>query len=448
MIHKYSMQGTNILLDVYSGAIHIVDDLAYKLLDYMPKTDKQTLINNLQGQYTAEEVSTAYDELIQLRDGGLLFTEDEYEDIPNIFQKSSVIKAMCLHVSHDCNLRCKYCFAGTGDFGGARKIMSTETGCKAINFLVEHSGNRKNIEVDFFGGEPLMNMQTVKDIVKYIKDNEGEWGKIFHLTITTNGVQLNDDNMEFINKYMDNVVLSIDGRKETNDRMRVKIDGSGSYDVILPKLKKMADLRNQDRYYVRGTYTRNNLDFYEDVKHLAEQGFKQISVEPVVAPDGCGYELKQENLPQLFSQYEKLVQYYVEKWNTDEWFNFFHFMIDLEQGPCVAKRIRGCGAGHEYVAVTPEGDIFPCHQFVGMDDFKLGNVYVGDLNKELVDKFMGTNVYTKPECKKCWAKYYCSGGCHANAWNSTGSLEKPYLIGCELQKKRIECAIWAKSQGV
>jgi uncharacterized protein len=323
--------------------------------------------------------------------------------------------------------------------------MDEETAKRAVDFLVRNSGARRNLEIDFFGGEPLMNMDVVRKTVEYIKENEESWGKKINLTITTNGVLLNDENLEYINEYMDNLVLSIDGRKEINDKMRKTVSGKGSYDVIVDKLKKAADSRNQDRYYVRGTFTSMNLDFSEDVKHLAEMGFKQISVEPVVAPDGSGYELKEEHLPILFKEYEKLAKYYAEKWQTDDWFNFFHFMIDLTQGPCVAKRVRGCGAGSEYVAVTPEGDIYPCHQFVGQTEFIIGNVYGNELDYELMDTFKEKNVFTKKSCMDCWARYYCSGGCHANSWNLNKDLDIPYELGCELQKKRIECAIWAKA---
>ncbi|HOA30572.1 MAG TPA: thioether cross-link-forming SCIFF peptide maturase [Clostridia bacterium] len=447
MIHKYSLYGTNIVLDTASGAVHIVDDIAYNLIDENDTSlkDLEYLKQRYGAKYPVEEVEEAYKELKELCDNGLLYTKDEHRNIPGIELKNHVIKAMCLHVCHDCNLRCGYCFAHTGDFGGRRMLMDEETAKRAVDFLVRNSGARRNLEIDFFGGEPLMNMDVVKKTVEYIKENEDSWGKKINLTITTNGVLLDDENLEYINKYMDNLVLSIDGRKEINDKMRKTISGKGSYDVIIDNLKKAADSRNQDRYYVRGTFTSLNLDFSEDVKHLAEMGFKQISVEPVVAPDGSGYELKEEHLPILFKEYEKLAKYYAEKWQTDDWFNFFHFMIDLTQGPCVAKRVRGCGAGSEYVAVTPEGDIYPCHQFVGQTEFIIGNVYGNELDYELMDTFKEKNVFTKKSCMDCWARYYCSGGCHANSWNLNKDLDIPYELGCELQKKRIECAIWAKA---
>ncbi|MDR0287050.1 MAG: thioether cross-link-forming SCIFF peptide maturase [Clostridiales bacterium] len=438
MVHKYKLNGMNIALDVSSGAIHILDDISYEMLDMFQETTRAQILEKY-----GEEAAGAYDELKELEEKGELYSEDELED--NITaQPETIIKAMCLHVSHDCNLRCKYCFAGTGNFGGARQVMSKETACRAMEYLAQHSGKRRNLEVDFFGGEPLMNMDAVKSAVSHAKENEDNWGKKFNFTITTNGLLLNDENIKYINETMDNVVLSLDGRIETNDRMRKTVNNEGSYDKILPKLKKMVEARGDKKYYIRGTYTRENLDFSEDVKQLAEEGFRQISVEPVVAPKGSGYEIREEDLPTLYKEYEKLAEYYVEMWQSEKWFNFFHFMIDLEHGPCAIKRLKGCGAGYEYIAVTPDGDIYPCHQFVGSGEFRMGNIEGGEIDKSISEKFKQANIGSKPECKKCWAKYYCSGGCHANAWNNAGSLEKPYEIGCELQRKRIECAIWAK----
>ena len=446
MIHKYTMFGTNIVADVNSGAIHEVDDITYDILDYFEDNDKDYIIDKLKSKYDEKEIREAYDEINELKEQGLLYSEDIYEKYIPKWNKNHVVKALCLHISHDCNLRCKYCFAGTGNFGGKRMNMPKEVGIKAIDFLVSQSGNRKNLEVDFFGGEPLLNFDTVKAIVEYGRSIEEKYNKHFNFTITTNGVLLNDDIKEYINKHMGNVVLSIDGRKETNDRMRYRIDGTGSYDTILPKFKDMAESRGQDKYYVRGTFTRENLDFSKDVLHLADEGFKQVSVEPVVAAKDTGYDLRQEDLPYLFNEYENLAKECLERRKNGKWFNFFHFMIDLTQGPCIAKRLSGCGSGSEYLAITPEGDIYPCHQFVGNEDFKMGNVLKGEFNKDIQSQFGQCNVYTKEECKKCWAKFYCSGGCAANSYQFKNTINSVYDIGCELERKRVECAIWLKSQ--
>ena len=446
MIHKYSMFGTNIVVDVNSGAVHEVDDITYNILDYFEDYDKAYILDKLSDKYDVGDIEEAYDELKTLEDNGTLFSQDIYEQYIPSWNKKHVVKALCLHISHDCNLRCKYCFAGTGNFGGERINMSRDVGIAAIDFLVKESGNRKNLEVDFFGGEPLINFDTVKAVVEYARSIEDKYNKHFNFTITTNGMLLNDDIKEYINKHMGNVVLSIDGRKTTNDKMRCRVDGSGSYDSILPKFKDIAKSRNQDKYYVRGTFTRENLDFSEDVLHLANEGFKQISVEPVVAAKDTGYDLRQEDLPKLFSEYEKLAKEYVKREKEGKWFNFFHFMIDLTQGPCIAKRLSGCGSGSEYLAITPEGDIYPCHQFVGMKDFKMGNVLDHTFNKDIQNKFGACNVYTKEECKKCWAKFYCSGGCLANSYQFKNTINSVYDIGCELERKRVECALWIKSQ--
>lgn len=446
MIHKYSMFGTNIVVDVNSGAVHEVDDITYDILDYFENYDKAYILEELSCKYNATDIEEAYDELQKLKEEGTLFSQDVYEQYIPSWNKKHVVKALCLHISHDCNLRCKYCFAGTGNFGGERINMSREVAIAAIDFLIKESGNRKNLEVDFFGGEPLINFDTVKAVVEYARSVEDKYNKHFNFTITTNGILLNDDIKEYINKHMGNVVLSIDGRKSTNDRMRCRVDGSGSYDSILPKFKDMAKSRNQDKYYVRGTFTRENLDFSEDVLHLADEGFKQISVEPVVAAKDTGYDLRQEDLPKLFDEYEKLAKEYVRREKDGRWFNFFHFMIDLTQGPCIAKRLSGCGSGSEYLAITPEGDIYPCHQFVGMKDFKMGNVLDNTFNKDIQNEFGACNVYTKEECKKCWAKFYCSGGCLANSYQFKNTINSVYDIGCELERKRVECALWIKSQ--
>jgi uncharacterized protein len=358
-----------------------------------------------------------------------------------------VVKALCLHIAHDCNLACKYCFAEEGEYhGGKRELMPYETGKAALDFLIENSGSRHNLEVDFFGGEPLLNWQVVKDLVAYGRSREEETGKHFRFTLTTNGVLLTDEIMEFANREMDNIVLSIDGRKEVHDRMRPFRGGAGgSYDRIVPKFQRVAESRGQERYYVRGTFTRYNCDFAEDVLHLADLGFKQISVEPVVAKETDDYAFRQEDLPQLLEEYDKLAAEMAKRAGTDSDFNFFHFMIDLEGGPCVYKRLSGCGSGTEYLAVTPTGDLYPCHQFVGDTDFRLGDVWKGIDRTDIVTDFKGANVYSRPACRECFAKYYCSGGCAANAYNFTGDIRGNYALGCELQKKRIECAIMLKA---
>jgi len=440
------MQGKNIVIDVISGAVHVVDDVAYDVLDFYETASKDEIIEKLSCKYEEEKITEAIEEINSLKKDELLFSEDIYESHISLWNKKPIIKALCLHIAHDCNLRCKYCFASTGDFGTGRTLMDAETGKRAIDFVIKGSGNRKHLEVDFFGGEPMMNFEVVKEILEYAKEKAKDAGKVFKFTITTNALLLNDDNIAYINENMQNVVLSIDGREATNDKMRCRVDGSGSYKSILPKILKVAESRNQENYYVRGTYTRNNLDFSEDVLHLADLGFKQISVEPVVAAKDSGYDIREEDLEKLYDEYEKLSVEYQKRWNTDRWFNFFHFMVDLSQGPCVAKRLGGCGAGAEYVAVTPEGDIYPCHQFVGMEEFRLGNVHnEGEFNKDIQDTFKNTNVYTREDCKNCWAKFYCSGGCRANAYQFNHDLNKPYSIGCELERKRVECALWLKA---
>lgn len=454
MIHQFKMHSKNIVLDVNSGTVHVLDDLSYDLLEGFPAGLPDSLdvkdIENLTGKYSVDEAQEAFKELQELQSNGLLFSEDLFEEYfsehMSNHNEKPVVKALCLHIAHDCNLRCKYCFASTGDFGTKRMLMSAETGKKAIDFLIESSAGRRNLEVDFFGGEPLLNFDAVKEIVLYALERQKAAGKNFRFTITTNAVLLKDEHRKFINEYMGNVVLSIDGRPEVNDRMRLRADGRGTYNDILPKIKEMADSRDQNNYYVRGTFTRENLDFSKDVIHLADMGFKQISVEPVVAAKDTGMDIRSEDLPVLFKEYEELVLEYVNRHKEQSGFNFFHFMLDLDAGPCVIKKMKGCGSGHEYLAVTPEGDLYPCHQFVGMDEFKMGNVNDGsELNMNVREMFVRENIYTKQECKQCWAKFFCSGGCAANAWQFNNRLDKPYDIGCELEKKRLECALWAKA---
>ena len=447
VIHQYKNNGYNIVLDVNSGAVHVVDDVVYDVLPYLEKKETEaTILEVLNGSYPEADIKGAIEECRELEKAGVLFTEDTYQPaIENFKKRSTVVKALCLHIAHDCNLACRYCFAEEGEYHGRRALMSYETGKQALDFLIANSGNRRNLEVDFFGGEPLMNWKVVKDLVRYGREQEKIHDKNFRFTLTTNGVLLNDEIMEFCNKEMANVVLSIDGRKEVNDKMRPFRKGTGSYDLIVPKFQKFADSRNQERYYARGTFTHENLDFSNDVLHLADLGFKQISVEPVVAKPEEPYALREEDLPKIFEEYDKLAKIMVEREKKGEGFTFFHFMIDLTGGPCVYKRLSGCGSGTEYLAVTPWGDLYPCHQFVGEEQFLMGNVWDGVKNTEIRDEFKCCNVYTKEKCRNCFARFYCSGGCAAKAWNFHGNINDAYDIGCELQRKRVECAIMIKA---
>ena len=446
----FKNNGYNIVLDVASGSVHTVDEPAYEMIAGFLSMEKEALIEKITAQFpgeTKEEIASLYGEIEDLKAEGLLFTEDTYEDnIAEFSEHPTVVKALCLHIAHDCNLSCRYCFAEEGKYHGqATELMSYEVGKQALDFLVANSGTRRNLEVDFFGGEPLLNFDVVKRLVDYGRSLEKAKKKHFRFTLTTNGVLLNDEIMEFANREMDNVVLSVDGRKEVNDRMRPFPKGAGSYDLIVPKFLKFAESRGQQKYYVRGTYTKFNKDFAADVLHLADLGFKQISVEPVVAKPEDAYALTEEDLPELFAEYDKLAAEMVRRRGTEEEFNFFHFMIDLEGGPCVYKRLSGCGSGTEYLAVTPRGDLYPCHQFVGNEPFLLGNVFEGIRRKEIVSEFKKNNVYTKEKCRSCFARFYCSGGCAANSYNFTGTIHDAYDVGCELQKKRIECAIMIKA---
>ncbi len=445
MIHQYKNNGYNIVLDVCSGSVHVVDDLVYDVIALYEQLNRDEIAARLP-QYKKEDIYEACDEIEELIRAGQLFTEDVYRDtIVDFKKRKTVVKALCLHIAHDCNLACKYCFAGEGEYHGDRSLMSFEVGKKALDFLIANSGNRVNLEVDFFGGEPLMNFQVVKDLVAYGRSREQECNKRFRFTLTTNGLLLDDEVMEFANQEMANVVLSIDGRKEVHDYMRPTRNGKGSYDLVVEKFKKMAELRNQTNYYVRGTFTRHNLDFSKDVLHLADLGFKQISAEPVVAPEEEDYAIRKEDLPKLFEEYDSLARAMIDREKQGKGFQFFHFMIDLTGGPCLYKRLSGCGSGTEYLAVTPWGDLYPCHQFVGMEDFKLGNVDTGIDRPELVDEFKLCNVYAKDKCKDCFARFYCSGGCTANSYNFHGTLTDVYEIGCELERKRVECAIMIKA---
>ncbi|MCI5620583.1 MAG: thioether cross-link-forming SCIFF peptide maturase [Lachnospiraceae bacterium] len=446
MVHQYKNNGYNIVLDVNSGAIHVVDDVTYDVVALWKETSHEDIIQRLKEAYNEEEIKEAIEEVAQLVEQKDLFTEDDYESyIGDVTKRPTVVKALCLHIAHDCNLACRYCFAEEGEYHGRRALMSYEVGKAALDFLIANSGNRRNLEVDFFGGEPTLNFQVVKDLVAYGREQEKLYDKHFRFTLTTNGVLLNDEIMEFANQEMDNVVLSIDGRKEVNDRMRPFRNGSGSYDLIVPKFQKFADSRNQERYYVRGTFTHNNLDFSRDVLHLADLGFKQISVEPVVAEETDDYAIREEDIPQICEEYDVLAKEMVQRKKEGRDFNFFHFMIDLEGGPCVAKRLSGCGSGTEYLAVTPWGDLYPCHQFVGKDEFLMGNVFEGLKRTDIRDEFKGCNVYSKVKCRECFARFYCSGGCAANSYNFHGNIHDTYDIGCALQKKRVECAIMIKA---
>ncbi len=448
MVHGFQMDGTCMAVDVNSGAVHVLDQTAYAVLQLMDAQGEMTdmaALKALQESFPGGEVDEALLELRELQEAGLLFSPDPYREMLPLWNKGTVVKALCLHIAHDCNLRCAYCFAGTGEYMGHRSLMSGEVGRKAIDFLISHSGNRKNLEVDFFGGEPLMNFDVVKSIVAYARGREDETGKHFRFTLTTNAVLLDEEKMQWANEVMHNIVLSIDGRPEVNDAMRKRVDGSGSYSRILPNIKRMVSLRGDKSYYVRGTFTRANLDFASDVLHLAELGFDQISIEPVVANADSGLDIREEDLAQCRAEYERLARVYVSERKKGKWFNFFHFMVDLEGGPCVAKRLRGCGSGTEYMAVTPEGELYPCHQFVGQQEYRLGDVFDGLVDNPVREKFAQANVYTKPECNECWARFYCSGGCAANAVQFNNDMLKPYHIGCELEKKRVECALWVKA---
>lgn len=459
MIHQYINNGFHIILDVNSGAVHSVDAVMYdavaaakELIPDMEKPEKlsgqvtEAVIGRLKDSYPEAEIAEALEEIQYLIDAGELFSKDVYHDYVVDFKKrKTVVKALCLHIAHDCNLACQYCFAEEGEYHGRRALMSFEVGKKAIDFLLLNSGNRKNLEIDFFGGEPLMNWEVVKQIVEYGRSKEKEYNKNFRFTMTTNGVLLNDEIMEFCNREMSNVVLSLDGRKEVNDKMRPFRNGKGSYELIVPKFQKFAKLRENKDYYIRGTFTRENMDFAKDVLEFADLGFKSMSIEPVVAQAEEYYAIREEDIPQILKEYDNLAVEYIKRHKEGKGFNFFHFNIDLQQGPCVAKRLAGCGSGTEYLAVTPWGDFYPCHQFVGQDDYLLGNVDEGLLNTKVRDEFKLCNVYAKDKCQDCFARFYCSGGCAANSYNFHGNITDAYDIGCEMEKKRVECSIMIKA---
>lgn len=447
MIHRYKNNGYNIVLDVNSGSVHVVDELVYDAVGLLDEGKDETQVTEaLKDTYQEDDIRTALQEIRELKDADMLFTEDIYRNaIEHFKERQTVVKALCLHIAHDCNLACRYCFAEEGEYHGRRALMTYEVGKQALDFLIANSGNRRNLEVDFFGGEPLMNWQVVKDLVAYGRQQEKLYNKKFRFTLTTNGVLLDDEVMEFANREMDNVVLSIDGRKEVHDFMRPFRKGAGSYDLVVPKFLKFAESRGEKSYYARGTFTRHNLDFSKDVLHLADLGFDQISVEPVVADEKEEYALRWEDIPRICEEYDTLAKEMIKRRKEGKGFNFFHFMIDLTGGPCVYKRLSGCGSGTEYLAVTPWGDLYPCHQFVGEEKFLMGNVWDGVKRSDLCEEFKNCNVYAKEKCQDCFAKFYCSGGCAANSYNFHGSINDVYDLGCELQRKRVECAIMLKA---
>lgn len=450
-IHKFKQGDKYFVLDVNTGAVHIVDELVYDILDDDKLKEKVDIINELKGKYDEEEISEAYDEIQELVKEEVLYSPDQYEEIAHSsMDDRDYIKAVCLNIIHGCNLRCKYCFADEGEYHGHKGVMSVETAKKAIDYVIKRSGPRKNIEIDLFGGEPTLIMDTIKEIIKYARDNEAKWNKNIRFTMTTNATLLNDEMMEFMDKEMGNIILSLDGRKEVNDRVRIKPDGSGSYDDILPNIKKMISKRTKGKtYYVRGTFTRDNVDFYEDVVSMLNEGFREISIEPVVLEEGHPLAIREEDLTEIFDNYDKLYNEMArrKREGKDE-FTFYHFNIDLQGGPCVYKRISGCGSGFEYVAITPQGDVYPCHQFVGKEEYKLGSIFDDTYDVELGKKFKKAHIYNKPKCRECWARFYCSGGCQANNVNFNGDMNIPYEIGCKMQKKRIECAIALKAEEI
>ena len=449
MIHQYKLGGLNIVLDIYSGSVHVVDEVAYDMIGMYENTDREAIINAMLEKYsgredvTREELNLCCDQIEALRDAGRLFAPDTFASRAGALKEKTagVVKALCLHVAHTCNLNCSYCFASQGNYHGDRAVMSLEVGKRALDFLIENSGTRRNLEVDFFGGEPLMNFDVVKELVAYARVREKECGKNFRFTLTTNGLLINDDVIDFANRECSNVVLSLDGRKEVHDRFRVDYAGNGSWERIVPKFQKLVEARGGKNYYMRGTFTHANPDFLEDIKVMLDLGFNELSMEPVVCAPDDPSALTDEDLPIVLAQYEKLAELMLARHREGKPFTFYHYMIDLKGGPCIYKRISGCGSGTEYMAVTPWGDLYPCHQFVGEEEFKLGNVFDGVNNKAVQEDFAACNVYARPECADCWAKLYCSGGCAANAYHATGSVRGVYKYGCELFRKRMECAI-------
>ena len=445
MIHQYKLGGYNIVLDVCSGAVHVVDEAAYDMISLFESHSREEILAVMAKKYpnlSAEELAQCYSQVEELKNAGKLFAPDTFEPMAGkLKQKTAgVVKALCLHIAHTCNLNCSYCFASQGKYHGERAIMSFDVGKRALDFLIEHSGTRRNLEVDFFGGEPLMNFQVVKDLVAYARSIEKEKGKNFRFTLTTNGVLVDDDVIAWANKECSNVVLSLDGRKEVHDRFRVDYAGNGSWEKIVPKFQKFVEARGGKDYYMRGTFTHHNPDFLKDIQQMLSLGFTELSMEPVVCAAGDPSALTEEDLPIVMEQYEKLAELMLERDKEGKPFTFYHYMIDLTGGPCIYKRISGCGSGTEYMAVTPWGDLYPCHQFVGEERFKLGNIWDGVTNTEVQGEFAACNVYAHPECRDCWARLYCSGGCAANAYHATGSVTGVYEQGCKLFRKRMECA--------
>ena len=448
MTHQYKLNGYNIVIDTCSGSVHSVDEVAYDIIEMYRSHTREEIISEIMKRWghlddvNEEEIIECIEDVAQLEQEGKLFSKDVYEGMAFDFKRTNtVIKALCLHVAHTCNLNCEYCFASQGKYHGERAVMSFEVGKRAIDFLVENSGTRRNLEVDFFGGEPLMNWQVCKDIVAYARSIEKEKGKNFRFTLTTNGMLVDDEVIDFANREMHNVVLSLDGRQHIHDRLRRDYAGKGSYETIVPKFKKFVEARGGKDYYMRGTFTHNNVDFTEDIFHMADLGFTELSMEPVVCAPDDPSALTKEDLPKLFEQYEILAKDMLRRKREGKPITFYHYMIDLKNGPCIYKRISGCGSGTEYMAVTPWGELFPCHQFVGDDKYSMGNIWDGVTNEAVRDQFKNCNVYARPECKDCWAKLYCSGGCAANAYHATGSINGIYEYGCQLFKKRMECAV-------
>ena len=452
MIHQFKQAGLAIVVDVFSGSIHLVDDVAYDIVALYESNTKDQIVTSLAEKYSStgvssEEIAECYDEITWLKDEGKLFSPDTFSSIATSLKDktSGVVKALCLHVAHTCNLNCSYCFASQGKYSGERAIMSEEVGKKALDFLIENSGTRHNLEVDFFGGEPLMNLDVVKNLVAYAREREKECGKNFRFTLTTNGVLIDDDLIDFANREMSNVVLSLDGRKEIHDRFRVDYAGKGSFDKIVPKFQKLVEARGGKDYYMRGTFTHANPDFVNDIRTMLDLGFNELSMEPVVCAPDDPSALTDEDLEIVMKQYEELASLMLERRKAGKPFTFYHYMIDLSGGPCIFKRVSGCGSGTEYMAVTPWGDLYPCHQFVGDEKFKLGDIYNGVTNTDLQGEFKKCNVYAHPECSDCWAKLYCSGGCAANAYHATGKITGIYESGCKLFRKRMECAIFLEA---
>ncbi len=449
MIHSYKLGGLNIVLDVFSGSIHVVDEVSYDIIGMYEEKSREEIVTDILRAYpgredvTREEIFRCCGQIEALKESGKLFTPDTFAPMAGKLKErtSGVVKALCLHVAHTCNLNCAYCFASQGKYHGDRAIMSFAVGKQALDFLIAHSGTRRNLEVDFFGGEPLMNFDVVKQLVAYARSRESECGKHFRFTLTTNGMLINDDVIDFANREMSNVVLSLDGRKEIHDRFRVDYAGNGSWERIVPKFQKLVEARGGKNYYMRGTFTHANPDFLKDIQEMLRLGFTELSMEPVVCAPDDPSALTAEDLPIVLSQYEQLAALMLERHRAGKPFTFYHYMIDLKGGPCIYKRVSGCGSGTEYMAVTPWGDLYPCHQFVGEEKFKLGNVWDGVTNTEIQREFAACNVYARPECADCWAKLYCSGGCAANAYHATGAITGVYQYGCELFRKRMECAI-------